>query len=427
MDGRHVIGFRPAPRDVLAPIVEFAGQESLELHGAVEEIKIADLIEIVRADVRRQIGAPMVGHPLEGQGRSRVHVGDAIGARAERRLQRGRGDVARIAVRVGSRPPVSRHHQQLADDMRQFLVAGPVEGEADRARIERLGRRHMLIVEPQGGIVVDLGIERPDHIVGRDRFAVMPARALAQAIFDPGVIVRIAQRLGQKAVHRRNLVHGRGHQRLVDQSQPGGGLAARQDGVERIERAGGRKAQRAALGRLGVHIVEMGETGGVFRFSDECGRVQPLRFCGLPGVGIGRQCPPPERRKRDHEGENHGETESNCHWPASTDAASEPTGRQSPAIVRPVDQSRGICGDSKPQTACGPAETGPKTLNSASYGRYSVAVVPPSAAASAAGTGAGSGVGSGTGMSCWVASQAIRSARSPSRRRPAKLIEVPSI
>ena len=70
----------------------------------------------------------------------------AIGAAAERRLERGGADVALVAGLVGAFPPVLRQHVELADDLRQLAIAGAVEGEGDLALAGLLGLDDVAIV-----------------------------------------------------------------------------------------------------------------------------------------------------------------------------------------------------------------------------------------------------------------------------------------
>ena len=64
---------------------------------------------------------------------------DPIGAGTQRQLERGRGDIALAALRIGALPPMLRQDRELPDDLRQFAVARRVEGELDLALARLLG------------------------------------------------------------------------------------------------------------------------------------------------------------------------------------------------------------------------------------------------------------------------------------------------
>ena len=96
---REVVGRRPVAGAVLGAEVVAVALEGLEQHGRVAVVLVADLVEIVPAAVHRQIAAPIIGHALVGGGAAGVEALQAIGAGAERRLERGLGRVAAASVR----------------------------------------------------------------------------------------------------------------------------------------------------------------------------------------------------------------------------------------------------------------------------------------------------------------------------------------
>ena len=71
---------------------------------------------------------------------------DPVGAVAERRLERGRADVALLAGGVGAFPPMLGQHVELADDQRHLAVSRSVEGEGDLALAGLLDLRDVAIV-----------------------------------------------------------------------------------------------------------------------------------------------------------------------------------------------------------------------------------------------------------------------------------------
>ena len=188
VDRREVVGGVPALRFVLRPEVELVGLERLELDGVVAEILVADLVEVVGADVDRQILAPIVGHALVGNGAAGHDRLDLVGAGAERRLERALADVALVAVGVGAFPVVLGQHQQLADDVRQLAVARLVEGEGHLAVAGLLRLDDVAVVVALAVVELDQLVERPHHVVGGDRLAVMPFGAFAEPVGDRGKV-----------------------------------------------------------------------------------------------------------------------------------------------------------------------------------------------------------------------------------------------
>ncbi|MCY1549638.1 hypothetical protein D9M68_858190 [compost metagenome] len=112
------------------------------------------------------VGAPIVGHQLEGDGATSIEAVEFIGPRAQWRLQSGFSDVAGLASGVRALPPMLWQHHQLAEDQRKFAVAGLVEGEGNFT-----GRRYLCgldvdVVLLAVRIDLDQLVEGPDHILG---------------------------------------------------------------------------------------------------------------------------------------------------------------------------------------------------------------------------------------------------------------------
>ena len=88
-DRREVVGGGPVLGAVLDAPVDRVGLERLQRHGAVAEIFEPQLVEIIAADVDVDGLAPIVLHALVDDAAAGRELLDAVGARAERRLQRG--------------------------------------------------------------------------------------------------------------------------------------------------------------------------------------------------------------------------------------------------------------------------------------------------------------------------------------------------
>ena len=217
--GRKIVGGRPILGAVLGAPIDLIALEGLQRDGGIAEIFEADLLEIIAADVQVEILAPIVGDFLIDDRVAGREILDPVGARAERRLQRGLRHVALFAGFVGAFPPVLRQHRQLTDDLRQFAVARSVEHEGDFALggFFRLG--HVPVIGAELRTVLLERVERENHVLGRHRLAVVPMRIGAQAIGDRRAVRRVADRFRQQAIFGRYLVERRRAQRFGESAR----------------------------------------------------------------------------------------------------------------------------------------------------------------------------------------------------------------
>ncbi|MNP28116.1 hypothetical protein D3C76_1210660 [compost metagenome] len=95
--------------------------------------------------------------------------------------------------------------------------------------------------------------------------AVMEARFGAQVEAHPAVVRGLFDLAGHQAVLGEGFVQALGHQGVVDQADVVGGYALVDERVEAVETAEAGLAKGAALGRVGVDVVEVLEAGRVFR------------------------------------------------------------------------------------------------------------------------------------------------------------------
>jgi hypothetical protein len=98
----------------------------------------------------------------------------------------------------------------------------------------------------------------------------MPFCFLAEVERDGFVVFGQLDRFAQQAVHREGLVRRLIHQRVVSQAlaeeeQACGGRALDDERVQRVERADGMQAQRAAFRCVRVRVIHVREFGTVFR------------------------------------------------------------------------------------------------------------------------------------------------------------------
>jgi hypothetical protein len=162
--------------------------------GVVAEIVGAQQVEIIVADVDRQIAPPVILDPLQLDEAPGLEALDPVGTAAERRLQRGLFEIAGFPVML-------RQDRHLPDEQRQLAVAGVGEAEFDAALIELFHRRHAAVNETVLRRALRRErLERPDHVVGGDRHAIVPACDIAQREDGPGAVAGPLDALGDEPV-----------------------------------------------------------------------------------------------------------------------------------------------------------------------------------------------------------------------------------
>src|SRR5580704_11524759 len=100
----------------------------------------------------------MVLHALVDDVTAGRKFADAVGGAAERRFERGGADVALLPVFISALPPRLGQHGQLADDLRQFAVAGRVEGEGNFAIAGLFGLGDVAVIRGLLGTVFLVGV-----------------------------------------------------------------------------------------------------------------------------------------------------------------------------------------------------------------------------------------------------------------------------
>ena len=174
-DRGKIVARGPGLGAVLDAPVRMVGLEGFHRDRRVAKILEADLVEVVAPDIDVQILGPIVLHPPVDHPAAGDEVLDAVGAVAERRLERGGADVALLARGVAALPPVLGQHPQRPEDHRDFMVAGGVEREGDLALAGLLDLRDVAVEGADEGVVFLVGLEGEDHVLDRDRLAVVVA------------------------------------------------------------------------------------------------------------------------------------------------------------------------------------------------------------------------------------------------------------
>ena len=263
------------------------GFEGLDGHRGVAEILEPQLVEIIAPDIDVEILAPIVLHPFVHDGAAGDELLDAVGAVAERRLERGRADVALPAGGVGPLPPMLRQHVELTQDQRHFTIARGIEDEGDFALPSLFHFRDMPIIGRHHRVVLLERLHGEDHILDRHRLAVVMARVGAQTVRRRAKIARMSDRFGNEPVVGRNFIKRRRQQRVGEHArarrdrslQPGDDL------VEVVERAQRHQPHAAALRRARVDVVEMLEAGRIFELSEQRQAMLPVERLFLRARG----------------------------------------------------------------------------------------------------------------------------------------------
>ena len=259
-DRRQVVGRGPVLGHALDVDIELPGLECLQQDHLVTEVLIGDLAEVVAPHTGRDRGAPAVRDAFVGDVAVRLEGLDAVRAAAEGGFEGGGSEIARLPVVLGQ-------DRDLADDQGQLTVRLiGTEGELHPPLPELLHGRDALVVELEGRVpLLQHGVEGEDDIVGGDRGAIVPARRGAQVEADPGTVRRDVHGFGQPPIGGEGLVGSVRQQRVIEQLQPVGGIAAQDEAVERVVAPAGAEAHRAPLGRVRLDILKVGDVGRVLQ------------------------------------------------------------------------------------------------------------------------------------------------------------------
>ena len=227
------------------------------------------MVEIVHADIDRQVGTPIVGDAGEFDIAALRNPGHFVRARAQRRFQRRRLEIAAAPVGFRKNRHARNDQMQVARPFRgQFYLDDIIGGRA---------RRHQ-IVEQQPVVRVAFGfqdIQRKRHIP-RAQF-----RAVVETSFGPQqkrvgqLVCGYAHGPRHQAIHRIGLITRAAHQRIERRIHAGRAITLKDKHVERVERLEilvaarrfGLDRQRAAFGGERIDIGEMLEIRRLRQFA----------------------------------------------------------------------------------------------------------------------------------------------------------------
>ena len=259
------------------------GLERFQCDCRITKILEANLVEVVAPDIDVQVLGPIVLHPPVNHRAAGDEFLDAVGAIAERRLERGCADVALLARRVASFPPVLGQDPELPEDHRHFPIAGGIERESDLALAALLNPRDVPVKGADIGVVFLVGLEGVDHVLDRNRLAVVVAGGGAQAKGGGRKVRGVTDRFRDQSVMGRRFVERRRHQRVANRagSRSQQALEPGHDLVEVVERAERHQAYRPSFRRLRIDVVEMPEAGRISEVAEQRQTVPPLRIGAL--------------------------------------------------------------------------------------------------------------------------------------------------
>ena len=136
-------------------------------------------------------------------------------------------------------------------------------------------------------------LEQPeslDHVVGGERRAVGKACLGPQREDGVALVVGDIDRRGDEAVHGIGLVGGADHQRIEQEIETLGGVAAQDVAIEAVKGVDARGADggdAAASRRVRIDIVEMVEAGWIFKLAENRPAMSRL---GEPRARAEHQC-----------------------------------------------------------------------------------------------------------------------------------------
>ena len=266
LDGGKVVGGRPLPRDVLRAERVGARLEAFEGRQRIPEILDANAVEVVAAQVDREVLAPVVGIPPVDDPAVHLELVENVRPGAGGRLEAGL-----VENRSGGFEPSLGKDRKAADE--GGVVAGRlfcVEFEAypvrpfDLGVLDGLGQ---LTPErkqafPQEQVVAEIDVVR------RERRAVRETSLGAKVERDPAPVLRVFHGLAKQAVGGADLVGRALENAFEEHGRKPAGTSLPAVGIHRIERSPCPDRDFAALGGVGVHVVQMGEIGVVFEIAE---------------------------------------------------------------------------------------------------------------------------------------------------------------
>src|SRR5262249_13005843 len=150
--------------------------------------------------IDRQLGTPIVRNMLQCDRPAHFKGVDLVRTATERWI-------CCRSLEIASLPIVFRKYGELTHDRRQLPVAAGGEREFYLSLTDLFGLRHVGIVGPEERSALLLqDVQREDHVIDRDRLAIVPSRSLAQVESDPRLVRCDFDRFSDEAVFGFSIV-----------------------------------------------------------------------------------------------------------------------------------------------------------------------------------------------------------------------------
>ena len=131
VDRRKIVGGGPILGSILGTPIDDVRLKRFKCGGRIAEVFVVQLVKIIEADINIKATAPMIFDAFVDDVASGRKILDTIGSTAQRWLKGGFADIALLTVLVSILPPFFGQNGELANDSRQFAIAGRVRGECN--------------------------------------------------------------------------------------------------------------------------------------------------------------------------------------------------------------------------------------------------------------------------------------------------------
>jgi len=261
--GRSGVAGCPVARIPADAEIGIATEKRFEQNFPIQIVVVLDGIKIPQTSTDRQIGGPIIGHPLVADRPAEIEIDDLVGTAAHRRIEQVPGNVAPFGF-----PPMFGRCPQ-AGNLGEFIDrgAGGV-GECDFVRALDGGFDHFGELGLQEGLaVLPDRLEGKGDVLGLDRFAIVKTRLGPKLEADEGAVGVVGDGFGQQPVIGRQLVLGFDHQRVVGERPVAGEFAPKRNPVQRFELRPHGQPHFTAFGRIGIGVGKMFEVGRQVRLA----------------------------------------------------------------------------------------------------------------------------------------------------------------
>ena len=275
LHGRKVVTLNPAGRLVLEAQVDQACPEGLEKGVRVPIEFVADLVDIVEAGERRKILGPKIRVPAKDNARSRLHLGDDIGAGAELRLEGRAREFRRIRG-------VARQNGKEREAERCLAIERATQIEGHGARADDPHAAHLRRNGTEEGTPLGFQqLEAERNVFGGDGHRVGKASFRRKLECHEVAFGAELDAAGEQPIQAERLIMRPEHQTLENEARHRvRSIAADDQRVQAIERALHTEDEPPAASRRGVGVGKMSKAFGEGRLTMHGNRVSRCRNIG---------------------------------------------------------------------------------------------------------------------------------------------------